>query len=122
MSTRRRRETRGRRAEGLAAWWLRFKGYRVRARRYATPVGELDLVAARGSVLAFVEVKARPATADARAAVTPRQQRRIARAAGVYLQRHPGEQRANQRFDVVVLTPRGRPRHLPGAFTAPVSA
>ena len=47
-------------AEGIAAWLLRLKGYRVLATRYRTPLGEIDIVARRGKVLAFVEVKARP--------------------------------------------------------------
>ena len=47
-------------AEGIAAWVLRLKGYRVLATRYRTPLGEIDIVARRGKVLAFVEVKARP--------------------------------------------------------------
>jgi hypothetical protein len=51
---------RGRRAEWLAAWWLRLKGYRILARDLRTPVGEIDLIARRGRVLALVEVKARP--------------------------------------------------------------
>lgn len=56
---RQRAERRGRRAEKIAAWFLRAKGYAVLARRYKTPVGEIDLVARRGRTLAFVEVKAR---------------------------------------------------------------
>ena len=47
-------------AERVAAWSLRLHGYRVLARRYRTPVGEIDLVVRRGSLLAFVEVKGRP--------------------------------------------------------------
>ena len=56
---RQRAESGGRRAETLAAWWLRLKGWRILATRARTPVGEVDLVARRGRTLAFVEVKAR---------------------------------------------------------------
>ena len=58
MSDRRQRAERsGRRGERIAAWWLRLKGWRILAMRARTPVGEVDLVARRGHMLAFVEVK-----------------------------------------------------------------
>ena len=75
----------GRRAESLAAWWLRLKGYRILAREFRVPVGEIDLIARRGTILAFVEVKARKTAEAAPDALQPRQQRRIARAAGAFL-------------------------------------
>jgi len=56
---RRRREGWGRKAESLAAFALRLKGYRVLARRLRTPAGEIDLIVRRGATIAFVEVKAR---------------------------------------------------------------
>jgi putative endonuclease len=56
----------GLRAETIAALFLRLKGYRILARRFTSPVGEIDLVARRGTSLVFVEVKARP-TLDAAA-------------------------------------------------------
>ena len=60
-----RAERRGRLAEALCATWLRMKGYRIVARGVRTPVGELDIVARRGRVLAIVEVKARGTLAAA---------------------------------------------------------
>ena len=57
------------------------KGYRILAKRFRTPYGEIDLVARRRNLLAFVEVKARARLDDAAYAVTPRQQRRIIDAA-----------------------------------------
>ena len=63
--TRRRAERGGRRAEALAALWLRLKGWTILARRVRTPVGEVDLIARRGRTIAFVEVKARASAADA---------------------------------------------------------
>lgn len=114
--TRRRAYGRGRRAETLAAWWLRLKGYRVLARGFRVAAGEIDLIARRGRLLALVEVKARPSLAEARAAILPRQRERIARAAEVFLQRHPGLAGLDLRFDVVLLAPGRRPRHLADAW------
>jgi putative endonuclease len=106
----------GRRAEWMAAWWLRLKGYRILARDFRVAVGEIDLVARRGRTLALVEVKARPDLATAHAAIGPRQRRRIARAAASFVQRHPALADCDIRFDVVLLAPHRRPRHLPGAW------
>ena len=113
---RRRAHGRGRRAETLAAWWLRLKGYRILARDFRAPGGEIDLIARRGSVLALVEVKARPSLVEAQEAVQPRQRRRIARAAEIFLQRHPALAGLDLRFDVVLLAPRTRPHHLADAW------
>ena len=109
---------RGRGAETQAALWLRLKGYRILARRLATPVGEIDLIARRGRTIAFVEVKARPTAEAALLALRPRQQARIVRAAQSFLARHPAAAGCDLRFDVIVVVPRRLPRHLPGAFTA----
>ena len=114
--TRRRAYGRGRRAEALAAWWLRLKGYRIVARGFRVPAGEIDLIARRGRVLAHVEVKARPSLEEAREALTPRQRRRIERAAEAFLQRRPDLAGLDQRFDVVLLAPRRRPHHLENAW------
>lgn len=117
MTARRRAaEARGRRGEALAAWWLRLKGYRILARDYRTPVGEIDLVARRGRVLAMVEVKRREGTAAALEAISPRQQARIARAAEAFLQRHRALAGLDLRFDSVLIVPGRPPRHLPDAW------
>ena len=113
---RRRAYGRGRRAEALAAWWLRLKGYRIVARGFRVAAGEIDLIARRGRLLALVEVKARPSLEQARAAILPRQRERIARAAEVFLQRHPELAGLNLRFDVVLLAPGRRPHHLANAW------
>ncbi len=113
---RRRAYGRGRRAETLAAWWLRLKGYRILARDFRVASGEIDLIARRGRVLALVEVKARPSLDQARESLTPRQCRRIERAAAIFLQRHPGLSGLDQRFDVMLLAPRRWPHHLENAW------
>jgi len=111
-------ERRGRSAEALAAAYLRAKGYRILARRFRVPVGEVDLVAKRGRTLAFVEVKARRTGDAGIEAITPQGRARIARAAEAYLSRYPAAAALTLRFDVVVIAPWRLPRHLVGAFGA----
>ena len=107
---------RGHRAERLAVWMLRLKGYRIREVRFATPVGEVDIIASRGSLLVLVEVKARPTFADAAYAITLRQQHRIERAALLWAQANGGEQAWQMRFDAVLVAPKALPRHMKGAW------
>ncbi len=113
---RRRAESRGRRAELVAAWFLRMKLYRILARRYRTPAGEIDLVAKRGRTIAFVEVKQRPSEAAGLDAVTARTRRRISRAAALWVAAHPAAAGCELRFDIVVALPRRLPRHVIGVF------
>ena len=77
-------EARGRRAETIVAWFLRLKFYRILARRYRTPVGEIDLIAKRGRTIAFIEVKQRPSEAEGLDAVTAKGRRRISQAAALW--------------------------------------
>lgn len=113
---RRQAEARGRRAETLAAWFLRLKGYRVLARRYRTSAGEIDLIVRRGRTVAFVEVKQRPDDVAALEAVTPMARQRIARAAALWVSRHPPAAGLDLRFDVVLACPGRIPRHIPAVF------
>ncbi|MET5012204.1 YraN family protein, partial [Burkholderia pseudomallei] len=64
LRDRRQAEATGRRGERLAAWWLRLKGWTILDRRVRTPAGEVDLIARRGSLVAFVEVKTRKSAAE----------------------------------------------------------
>jgi putative endonuclease len=104
-------------AEGIAAWLLRLKGYRVLATRYRTPLGEIDIVARRGKVLTFVEVKARPSIEAGLEAIAADGYRRIEAAADLYLARHPQFVAFTLRFDLVVVSPRRWPRHIENAFS-----
>jgi putative endonuclease len=113
---RKEREAWGRIAEDLAAWSLRLRGYRVLARRFKTPVGEIDLIARRGSLIAFVEVKARGNLDEALAALGPRQRERTARAAEFFLLRHPDHARCVLRFDLIAVRPWRVPHHLVDAW------
>lgn len=118
MTTERRREAekRGRRAELIAAWYLRLKGYRVLARRYKTPAGEIDLIVKRGRRVVFVEVKERPEEGAAIEAVTATTRKRIARAAALWVAHHPAASALDHRFDVVLALPGRLPRHMTAVF------
>ncbi|MBR0758453.1 YraN family protein [Bradyrhizobium jicamae] len=105
-------------AESRAAAWLMAKGYRILAKRFRTPYGEIDLVARRRNLIAFVEVKARASLDEAAYAVTPRQQQRIVNAAEAWLMAHPEHAEFDLRFDVVLIAPKSLPRHLLAAFDA----
>ncbi len=105
-------------AESRAAALLMAKGYRILAKRFRTPHGEIDLVAKRRNLLAFVEVKARASLDEAAYAVTPRQQARIINAAQVWLVAHPDHAELELRFDAILIAPRRLPRHLLAAFDA----
>src|ERR1044072_989174 len=93
-------------AESRAAAYLIAKGYRILAKRFRTPYGEIDLVARKRNLIAFVEVKARASLDDAAYAVTPRQQGRIIDAAQAWLMTHPEHAEFEMRFDAVLIAPR----------------
>lgn len=113
---RQRAERSGRRAEALAAWYLRLKLYRVLARRYRTPAGEIDLVVRKGDMIVFVEVKQRADEGAGLDAVSPASRRRIARAADHWIAAHPAAAGLGWRFDVVVAMPRRGFRHVKAVF------
>jgi putative endonuclease len=106
----------GRRGEALAAWYLRLKGYRIVATRVKTPVGEIDLVASRFGLTAFIEVKARQGRAEEGMALAAVNTSRISRAAQYYVSRHPALVDTPLRFDVIFLAPMTWPRHVKNAF------
>ena len=105
-------------AEARAAAYLMAKGYRILAKRFRSPYGEIDLVARKRNLVAFVEVKARASLDDAAYAVTPRQQARIIAAAQAWLMAHPEHAEFELRFDAILIAPRSLPRHLLAAFDA----
>jgi putative endonuclease len=111
MNERRRREQGGRRAETLACWWLRLKGWRILARRVRTPLGEVDIVARRGRVVAFVEVKARAREREAALALDEWRLRRVAAAAGALAHRFARDGDVT-RIDAMFVLPRRLPRHM----------
>jgi len=105
-------------AESRAAVLLLAKGYRIVARRWKTPFGEIDIVARRRRALVFVEVKARMRADDAAEAVTERTKRRIVAAAELWLAYHPGDAQRDIRFDVMLVAPGRLPQHIANAFDA----
>lgn len=112
-------EKRGRRAEAIAAWYLRLKGYGILARRFRGPIGEIDLVAKRRRTLVFVEVKAHAEDESGLDAVDAKSRARIAHAAEAWLMRYPAAAAFKLRFDVILVPPGlGWPKHLRNAFGA----
>ncbi len=110
----------GRIGEREAASYLRERGYRIVDRNVRMRMGEIDLVARRGSSVVFVEVKAWSSfgASDLAAVVNGRKRLRIARTAAAFLARNPSLQRLRPRFDVLLLRAGQPPLHLESAFAA----
>lgn len=109
-------EQRGRRAETLAAWLLRFKGYKILEMRQKTPHGEIDLIALRGNILAIVEVKQRPTLELAQEALHNADLSRIEEAAYHYQAKHTKWENKTIRFDAVFVMPRLKVTHVKDAW------
>lgn len=111
---------RGRLAEALAVGWLRCKFYRILARDLTagrgSGAGEVDIIARRGRVLAFIEVKSRGDLVQAAESLSPNQRRRIERAAAAFVARRPELARCLIRFDAMLVSPGRWPRHVPDAW------
>ena len=115
---RRRAQRRGRLAEWLCLWHLRLRGWRIVARGWRCPSGEIDILARRGKVLAVIEVKSRGELTVAASALAPRQRRRIVRAAEAFLIQRSELAGLDLRFDVMLVAPLHLPRHWRGAWRA----
>jgi putative endonuclease len=111
-----RAEVSGRGGEDAATTALLREGWTVLARRARTPAGELDLVAERDGLLAFVEVKARPSLTEAAFALGPRQRARLVAAAECWLASNPGHGAAGMRFDLLLVAADGAVRRIADAF------
>src|SRR5246500_1536875 len=109
---RQRAQRRGRFAEWLCLWHLRLRGWRILARNWRCPAGEIDILARRGRTLAVIEVKSRGDFATAVTALRPRQRRRGGRAAEVFLAARPDLAGLAVRFDVMLVEDWRLPRHL----------
>lgn len=113
---RRAAEAAGRRGEDAAARFLQAQGWTILATRVRTKAGEVDLVARRANLVAFVEVKVRKSFAELAFAIDERRLARVAAAAEVLMERFagPGD---DIRVDVILLAPGCEPQHLENAWT-----
>lgn len=108
-------EKQGREGERRAAMWLRVKGWRIVAERVKTPRGEIDLIAKKGGVVAFIEVKWRKSAADLDHAIDEYRLRRVAGAVEAIAHEYAGECQ-DIRIDVILLAPGHLPRHIVNAW------
>ena len=106
----------GRRAEWLCAAVLMVKGYRLLGFRLRSPLGEIDLLAAKAGVVAVVEVKRRRTLDEALGALSFKQRERLRRAARAAVARHPRLKDAPIRLDLIALAPGRWPRHIADAW------
>jgi putative endonuclease len=103
-------------AEVICVIWLRIQGYRIIAQRQRTPVGEIDVVARRGKILAIVEVKARSDRSKALESVSKRQRKRLERAAQWLIAGRTDLASLNIRFDVMAVAPWRMPAYIANAW------
>ena len=108
-------EKSGRDGEARAAFWLRAKGWQILDQRVKTPAGEIDLVAKRGGVIAFIEVKWRRKRADLDHAIDEYRLSRVAAAVEAVAHRY-AEGGEDIRIDVILLAPGSFPRHIANAW------
>lgn len=108
-------ERKGREGEAQAAIWLSTQGWRILAERVKTPLGEIDLIARKGSLVAFVEVKWRKRPADLATAIDERRLARVAAAVECVAHEYvlDGD---DLRVDVILLAPGSHPRHIVNAW------
>ena len=107
---------RGRMSEYLAAFHLLLRGYSVLAMRYRVKSGEIDIIARKGDVVSFIEVKARATTEASVLAVDGWTQNRIRNASMAWLSRQPDAGRLSCSYDIVAVRPWRWPVHLKDAF------
>ena len=110
-----RAEQQGHDGETMAADYLKRKGFEILAERVKTKLGEIDLIARKSGLVAFVEVKWRKRAADLDTAIDERRLARVAAAAEIaaYDYAQNGE---DIRIDVILLAPGTAPRHITNAW------
>lgn len=105
-------------AENRVARMLHSEGYVLLASRARNRAGEVDLIASRDDVVAFIEVKARRHGYDGLESVDQRKRRRLTRASEHWLAENPEYAGHSIRFDVALVWSRGLPEYLENAFEA----
>ncbi|MGQ3676004.1 YraN family protein [Xanthobacter sp. TB0139] len=115
-AARRAANARGLAGEEQAGTFLAAQGFSLLARRLRTPAGEIDLIARKGDLLIFCEVKQRTSVDAAAASLSQRQRGRIVAAAECFLASQPELSGLDMRFDAILIARNGALRHLPGAF------
>lgn len=108
-------EQQGREGETRAALWLQAKGWRILAKRVKTPRGEIDLIAKRAGLVAFVEVKWRRKASDLDHAIDAHRLSRVAAAVECVAHEYAAEGE-DIRVDVILLAPSTLPRHIANAW------
>jgi len=108
-------ERKGREGEAQAAQWLGTQGWRILGERVKTPLGEIDLIARKGNLTAFIEVKWRKRVGDLAIAIDERRLVRVAAAVECVAHEYaePGD---DLRIDVILLAPGNSPRHITNAW------
>lgn len=108
-------DMRGREAEAQAAQFLASQGWQILAQRVKTKLGEIDLIARKAALVAFVEVKWRGRAADLATAIDERRLQRVAAAVEIVAHEYAGEG-DDLRVDVILLAPGAPPRHIENAW------
>ena len=98
--------------EFIASLYLMLKGFRIEGRRFKTHCGEIDLIASKGDLIVFVEVKSRKSMEKCFNAIKNRQLCRIQRASQIFLKRYPSLAAHQIRYDVVFISDWCLPLHL----------
>ena len=108
-------ERKGREAEAQAALWLAQQGWQILAERVKTKVGEIDLIARKSALTAFIEVKWRKRASDLADAIDERRLVRVAAAVEMVAHQY-AEPTDDIRIDVLLLAPGSKPRHIENAW------
>ena len=103
-------------AEYWAALYLVMKGYRIVTMRYRVKTGEIDIIARKKDLIAFIEVKARKNELDALSAVGARTRHRIHAASRIWLSKQRDASQLSWRYDIIAVLPLRLPLHFKGAF------
>lgn len=113
-------EKAGRRAETLACWFLRLKGYQILEQRYKTKQGEIDIIAKKKKTIIAAEVKQRKSAKNLHETVSFKNSQRVMNAAEIFLNKH-ADRVPNDfelRFDIIHVIGRWKIHHIEDAFRA----